>query len=227
MAKVSALVKKHNAAGDYETEHSLVSQLIYAGRAIFHPFDGFYQIKVHKRGSVASATILLVISVLSYLAYTYFAGYLFRPDAKGWLTLMTSILTVVLPVILWTAANWCFTCLMEGEGTFRQIYITACYGLVPLIPIFLATTVLSRFLLLDEAAFISMLQTVGFVWTAFLIFSGTLVIHNYTLGRNIATTLLSLLGMVVILFISVLFIALMQRMGTFFLNIYNEIIFRT
>ena len=199
---------------------------MYAQRGLLHPFDAFYQIKNRGRGSVLSATILLGMTILVYLIYNLYSGYIFKFSSMESFTLLSGISTVLLPVFLWVTSNWCFTCLMNGEGSFKQIYITTCYSLTPLIIIYPIATVLSNVLLQDEASFVQMLLVVALGWTILLLFVGMLTIHNYAPGTNLLTCVLTVLGMLIILFMCVLFVALIQRMFVFFLNIYNEISFR-
>lgn len=226
LLKVAAVIRKKNLAGDFGAKQNLGTRLMYAQRVIFHPFDSFYQIKRHDRGNLLSATVLLALAVLMHLIYNLFSGYIFRFSLMGNFSLVTGVSTVLLPLILFVVSNWCFTCLMNGEGKFKEIYITACYSLTPLIILYPIATVMSNVLLAEEAAFVNLILTIALGWTIFLLFLGMLTIHNYSLGANLATCLLTLLGMLIILFMAVLFVGLIQRMFVFFLNIYNEVAFR-
>lgn len=224
--KAVVSIGKKNLAGDYGAKQGVFTRVIYAEKVLFHPFDAFYQIKNRGRGNVLSATVLLGLTVLVYLVYGFYSGYLFRYASMDSFTVLSGLSTVLVPVILWVIANWCFTCLMNGEGSFRQIYIATCYSLTPLIIMYPVATLMSNVLLLDEAAFVQMLLYVAFGWTVLLLFAGMLTIHNYMPGTNLLTCLLTLLGMMIILFVSVLFVTLIQRMFVFFLNIAKEIAFR-
>ena len=108
----------------------------------------------------------------------------------------------------------------------KQIYISVCYSLTPLIIIYPIATVMSNVLLQDEAAFVQMLIYLALGWTIGLLFAGTLTVHNYSPSKNLVTCLLTVLGMLILLFVGVLFVGLIQRMFVFFLNVYNEIAFR-
>lgn len=81
-------------------------------------------------------------------------------------------------------------------------------------------------LTLNEGAFITFLSAIGTVWTVLLLFIGVLTIHNYTLPKNIITILLTLVGIAIILFISLLFFNVVQKMAAFLYNLWTEISFR-
>ena len=137
-----------------------------------------------------------------------------------------SVLTVLIPVALWTVSNWCFTCLMNGEGKLTEVYTAICYSLTPMVLLYFPATILSRLMIQGEAPLLRAILVIALVWSCALIFVGMLVIHNYSLPKNVATSLLTVLGMLIILFLAVLFAGLMQRMVAFCLNMFNEIMFR-
>ena len=46
---------------------------------MFHPFDGFWDIKHEKRASVKGATIILVVTIISYIYSLVGKAYLIDP----------------------------------------------------------------------------------------------------------------------------------------------------
>ena len=123
-------------------------------------------------------------------------------------------------------SNWCLTTLFEGEGTLKDIYIATCYALGPL-PLFLIpATIASNFVLSTEADIINLIVTIGFIWALMLIFFGTMVTHDYSLGKNFITVLGTIVGMVAILFVVFLFSTLFTDMVSFVTSIVTEIQYR-
>ena len=59
-----------------------------------------------------------------------------------------------------------------------------------------------------------------------LIFFGTLTIHDYSLGKNIVTVLFAIVGMMIIIFLGVLFFNLIQKIVAFIANLITEITYR-
>ena len=194
----------------------------YPFHLCFHPFDGFWDLKHEKRGSVRAATTILGITILAMFYNSIGKGYLFNPEDK-YSTIFVAILTVALPVVLWSVANWCLTTLFDGEGSFKDIYIATCYSLSPL-PLFVViSTLLTNVLDTTGASMVSLVMVIGFVWTIMLLFFGTLVTHDYSLGKNFITILGTILAMAVIIFIAVLFSSLVIKMVTFVIAIFKEV----
>ena len=126
-------------------------------------------------------------------------------------------------VILWSVSNWCLTTLFDGEGSFKDIYIATCYSLSPL-PIFvIISTILTNVMDKTGASMVSLLITFGFIWAILLLFFGTLVTHDYSLGKNFITILGTILAMAVIMFVIILFSSLVIKMVTFVIAIVKEI----
>ncbi len=197
-------------------------ELLYPFHLCFHPFDGFWDLKHEKRGSVRAASTILGITIIAMFYNSVGKGYLFNPEDK-YSTIIVSFVSVLIPVILWTVANWCLTTLFDGEGSFKDIYIATCYSLSPL-PLFLiVSTVLTNVMTTTEGSMVNLLVTIGFIWTIMLIFFGTLITHDYSLGKNVITILGTILAMVVIMFIIILFSSLVMKMVSFVIAIFKEI----
>ena len=197
-------------------------ELLYPFHLCFHPFDGFWDLKHEKRGSVRAATTILGITVVAMFYNSIGKGYLFNPEDK-YSTIFVSLISIVIPVVLWSVANWCLTTLFDGEGSFKDIYIATCYSLSPL-PIFLiVSTVLTNIMTATEGSMVNLLVTIGFIWVIMLLFFGTLVTHDYSLGKNVITILGTILAMVIIMFVIILFGSLIMKMVTFVIAIFKEV----
>jgi hypothetical protein len=59
-----------------------------------------------------------------------------------------------------------------------------------------------------------------------LIFFGMMVTHDYPMGKNILTTAGTILGMIVIMFVALLFSTLLGKLVSFVTNIITELQFR-
>ena len=58
----------------------LLKQLRYSLYLIFHPFDGFWDLKHERRGSRKAATVILLILVINSILKTQFTGFLYNSD---------------------------------------------------------------------------------------------------------------------------------------------------
>ena len=195
-------------------------ELIYSFHLIFHPFDGFWDLRHEKRGSVRAASTILGITVLAFFYQAIGQGYIFNPRGD-YSTVLLQVTAVLVPVLLWCVGNWCLTTLFDGEGRFRDIYIATCYSLAPLPFFVILSTILSN--IFSDGSIINLLIAIGYVWVAMLLFFGMLVTHNYTMPKNILMVICSIVAMVVIMFVAILFSTLMIKVVTFLVSIFSEI----
>ena len=205
---------------------SLKEEMLYPFHLIFHPFDGFWDLKHEKRGSMRSAFLILVITILAFCYQSVGTGYIFNPRNSSYLNIFSQILSVAMPLLLWCVANWCLTTLFEGEGSLRDIFIAACYSLTPLPMLIIPSVILSNVLAKNEGQIITLLSTIAFVWMGILVFLGMMVTHDYSMFKNILTTLGTIVGMAFIMFIAILFSSLMAKIVSFISSIIIEINYR-
>ena len=220
--KIQAVNKKTAVMGGKRT---FVQELLYGFHLIFHPFDGFWDLKHEKRGSVRASIVYIAVAILAFYYQSIGQGYLLNPQGM-YSSILVQAIGVLVPLFLFVLANWCLTTLFEGEGSFKDIFIACSYSLLPLPMLIIPATIASNVVTLSEMGIISMLSTIAFIWLGLLIFFGTQVTHDYTMGRNILTILGTAIGMVFIIFIVLLFSTLVGKMFSLVTNIITEIQYR-
>jgi len=203
----------------------LGSHMLYAFHIIFHPFDGFWDMKHEKRGSALAATIYLLLTCAAYIYKAIGEGFIVNPFGF-YSDILVESLAIIVPVGLGTIANWCLTTLFDGEGSMKDIYMVLCYSIVPIIPITVLSTLATHIITGEEVMILNMVGTVMMVWVGMLIFFGVMVVHDYSLGKNVATVIGSFVGIAFIMFVTLLFSGLLIRMVSFIQSIYVEVSFR-
>jgi len=191
-----------------------------------HPLDGFWDLTNEKKGSVAAANVIVAAALFVEVFHLTLTNFQFIIINMEYFNVIIVFLRVLLPVLLWTLANWSFTTLMDGKGTMKDIYMAVSYALVPSVIINIIMIILSRVITFDEGAFYYFLSVLSFLWTVLLIICGMMMIHDYSMGKTIFSCLLTIIGIGVIVFIFVVFFSLISDSITYFISIYKEISFR-
>ncbi len=200
-------------------------EIAYGFYVIFHPFDGFWDLKHEKRGSLRGAIFFVILAIAAFYYQAIGQGYLLDPFG-GFASVWAQILGVLVPLFLFVLANWCLTTLFEGEGSFKDIFIACSYSLLPLPLLIVPATIYSNFCITTEADIIGFISTIAFIWLGLLVFFGTMVTHDYSMGKNVITVLGTVVGMVFIMFIAILFTTLIGKIVGLVTNIVTEIQFR-
>lgn len=220
-------IKKVNDAGwNKHGKRTIKEELCYSYYTMFHPFDGYYELKRDHRGSMKGALIIFALAILNYLFKQLASGYIVTGSDWARVSLYDGFMSVGFLILLWTVANWSLTTLMDGKGKMKDIFIATCYSLMPMILLGFPATILSNFVTANELQFVDFMNSFGLYWTVFLIFFGILTTNEYTLTKNVVTSILSLVGMGFIAFIGVLFINVLNEMWEFGSTIVSEIIYR-
>ncbi len=202
-----------------------VKELKYGFHVIFHPFNGFWELKREHRGSLAAALTFVGIFIMLTTFEKQTTGFLFNSVRLKDVNVMIDILTVTMVYVLWCVANWCLTSLMDGEGKMKDIFIAMGYAVLPMILIRLPLIAVSLGITAEEGTFYYVLSYLSYIWTGLLVFFGTMVTHQYSFKKTVLTCVLTVLGMAIIMFIGLLFFSVIQQMITFFTTIYKEIRF--
>ncbi len=200
-------------------------EIAYGFHVILHPFDGFWDLKHEKRGSVRGAIFFIVLAIATFYYQAIGQGYLLDPFSSL-ASIWAQIFGVLVPLFLFILANWCLTTLFEGEGSFKDIFIACSYSLLPIPLLVIPTTIYSNFCITTETDIIGFISSFAFIWLGLLVFFGTMVTHDYSMGKNVITVLGTIVGMVFIMFLAVLFTTLVGKIVGLITNIVDEIQYR-
>jgi len=191
-----------------------------------HPLDGFWDLTHEKRGSVGAANIIIGLAVVVEVLRLTLTNFQFVTINMEYFNSVIVALQILLPVGLWTVANWSLTTLMDGKGRMFEIYMSVCYALVPYVIINAVMIVLSQLITFDEGAIYRVLASFAVIWTGLLLLAGMMMIHDYSLAKTIGSSLLTIVGMGIIVFIFVIFFSLVSDAIAYFISLYKEILFR-
>ncbi|MBB2184061.1 YIP1 family protein [Lachnospiraceae bacterium MD1] len=201
-------------------------KLLYPFYVITHPFEGFYEIRHRGKGSVRLALLLVLLFGLSFSINRRYASFVVNPVNPLSVNSLVEIMGLFVVVLLLATANWSITCLMEGEGRFKDIVTVIGYSMLPMVLTYIPATIISWFIAADEEAIYYLLTTLPILYFAILLLIGIMVIHNFGLGKTIATILFSLIAFILIIFVILLMFSLVQQVMLFLRSAYDELILR-
>lgn len=214
---------KRRTAGAFYQDVGVIKNPFYT---TVHPFNGFWEMKFEKKGRVRLAVAIVLLLALFSIVKRQFSGFVVNYNNLAQFNSLNEFKFVLLPFLLWVVANWSITTLMEGEGKFKEIVTATGYALMPMVLIALPQTLYSNIITADESSFYYLLDTIGYIWFVWLLFVGTMTVHQYTPGKTIVTMLLTLVVIGIMLFLGLLFFSMVQQMVSFVVSLYREIGFR-
>ena len=220
--QITKINQKYTHSGGKRT---FISELAYGFYVMVHPFDGFWDLKHEKRGSVRASLVYIVVTILAFYYQSIGQGYLLNPTGE-YSTIWEQAIGVLVPLVLFVVANWCLTTLFEGEGSLKDIFIACSYSLLPLPLLLIPATIASNVVTNSEVGIISMLSTIAFLWLGLLIILGVQVTHDYPMFKNLITIVGTIIGMAFIIFLVLLFSTLVGKMVGLVTNIVTELQYR-
>ena len=190
----------------------------------FHPSNSFTDIKEKKLGSLPLCALLMVLYYVVTVLQTIAGGFMFTNyDPASFNSILVLVRSVGL-VVLWIVANWMVSTLLGGKGKMKEIVIVTCYSLQPLILSGIINIILTNVLLPVEASFLGIISTLATIYFCIMLVNGMLKIHDYSIGKFVWTTFLTVIGMAIIVFLLVMLIILIQQFGAFVLTLITEIL---
>ena len=216
---IAALKKK-------ETYVHYLATLKFALYCITHPLDGFWDLTHEKRGSIAAANTILILTLLVRIMKLQFTSFIFLNVYWEGINIFLYIASILFPLALWVVGNWALTTLFDGKGRLGQVYMATFYALVPYPLVQLPLIIFSNFVTVDEREFYTVLSGISLVWVALLIVTAMSQIHEYKMGKNILFTIATLFAMLVMIFILLLFFSMISQGISYFISLGREILFR-
>ncbi len=200
--------------------------LRYSLYVILHPFDGFWDLSHEKRGSLAAANTIVIAALLTNLWDMRFASFMFNNTRWERVNILMVILGVLVPLVIWVTANWSLTTLMDGKGKLKDIYIATAYAFTPYVIIAFPMIFISNIITYEEGVFYTYFNVFALIWCVMLILAGMMMVHDYGFAKGIISSLLSVAGMAIIIFIVLLFFSLVSDAFAYFVSLFKEISFR-
>jgi hypothetical protein len=193
---------------------------------ITHPIDGFYELRHHGKGSIKLSLLTVFFCSAAYCINRRYASFIVNPSDTMEVNSLLYLLSLFVLFFLFCIGNWSVTCLMNGEGRMQDIITATGYALLPIPLLFIPATLTSQIVAADEQIFYSLIIYIAVIWGALLVICSNMVIHNFTLTKELKTLILTAAAMVIILFIILLFYSMFQQIAEFIKSIYTELMFR-
>lgn len=195
----------------------------YLNHVIFHPFDGFYEVRFRGKGNYLLVAILFLLSgIMNVVAYQY-TGFIMNKNPMFAMNSVTTFIFGLFPYLLFAISNWSMTAIFEGSGKFLDILTVLAYALFPKLVTDIIVVIFSNVVTAEEAMILTAVQMIGLVWFCFLVFSGLCVIHEYGAGRNLAMIIATFVAAIVIIFLAALYVVLTEKVLGFVADFTTEL----
>jgi len=202
----------------------LVDDFAFMFRFIRQPMDSFYYIKQNLRGSLLFAFIIYAWVLIVHVVTLYITGFVFSPYSASWqIDMEMQILYVVLPLVLWNAANYLVATISDGEGRLRHVIIGSAYSLFPYALFALPIALISNLLTFNEVFVYTFSTQVMWFWTLLMLVIMVKEVHNYSVSETVRNILTTLFTMAMFMLTAYILYVLFNQLYEFIQAIVQEI----
>lgn len=216
---IASLTKK-------ETYRRYFDSLKFALYCITHPLDGFWDLTHEKRGTMAAANTILILTLLVRVMKLQFSGFIFVKVYWEGINIFLYLASILFPLALWCVGNWGLTTIFEGKGRLSQIYMATCYAMTPYPLLQFPMIIMSNMLTVNEAEFYMILGKLSILWVGLLIITAMMEIHEYKISKTILFTVGTIFAMMVMVFIMLLFFSMISQGFLYFAALGKELLLR-
>ena len=223
---MSYMTRKLNKLKQKETYVHFLDTLKYSLYVIFHPADGYWDLIHAKRGSYAAANFIVILTLLTHLWKLQFTNFVILNVRWYKVNILMEVATIILPLAIFCICHWGVTTLFDGKGHLGDIYMGTAYALTPYVLIQIPLIILSNVVTREEASFYFVFDKLSFIWIGILMFMAMKMIHAYSFGKTLLFTFFTAFGMLVFIFIMLLFFSMISQGVAYFVSLGREVIFR-
>ena len=202
------------------------STLGWLKHVIFHPVEGFEDLRWKKQGSLKVAFIIVLLLFVVMVASRQLTGFQFNNAYVKVFNVVPLIVQSIVYFFTWVIGNWMLCTLFDGEGTLKKICIYSAYALVPYIVCGFISTALSNVLVQEESIWLTAIYYLGLGWSLVLMIQAMRAVHQYSFGKTLLSMVFTLVAMLLILFLAILLLSLFQQGYVFGYSVYTEIAYR-
>ena len=190
---------------------------------LFHPAAGFEQLRPRGFASYTQAMIIVLIWLAAVILRYFCTGFSFNEDRAVDFQIFFSLIQTVGVYLIFILANLGLSSFMTGKGKLSEIMTVTSYALIPYILSIFINIVLSNVLVKNEAVFLGIFTGIGLLWSAGILFIGMMTVHQYSASKTLLSFVVTVAGMLVIIFLIVLLVTLFMQLFTFIESIGWEV----
>lgn len=197
-----------------------------AKQSLLHPIDFYNDIqgiaKIHAYHSVVMVLLAVVVRLLSLSV----SSFMYQTREPFQISIVVEAMIIIIPWFTWVVSNWGISTLQDGEGKFVEILVGSAFALTPYIVFTLPLALLTNLMSLGESTLYASATVIIFLWVGLLIMMQVKILHDFELSKTAFIAILSLIGMIIIWFMSILIYGLINQAVNFVFGLMKEISFR-
>ncbi|NLP34872.1 MAG: tetratricopeptide repeat protein [Clostridiales bacterium] len=200
----------------------ILRDVLYAFRIPKHPIDQYYNMRVGRSGSVIGASILYLLFFIIFMAYQTSKGFIYQFKDVEDMDINAIVIGFIAIGALFIICNYLVASIKDGDGSLQQVFMIPAYGLLPLMGSMLIVIIMSYYLTLNESFMLTLVLTIGVVWSIIIIFLGLQTVHDYTTKETIVSLIITAVFIIIVTIIALIIIIMWEQLWQFIKSIGTE-----
>ncbi|MHB1452599.1 MAG: YIP1 family protein [Saccharofermentanales bacterium] len=193
--------------------------------ATVHPISFFMELWDKKSYSFLASIPILAMLYIAKIMERQTTGFAFNYNNLDKFNAAMIFVQVFGIFFLWSVVNWAISTLFDGKAKMKEIWIFSSIALIPYTMSLFISVIMSNLFVPDEGIFLEWVVYIGIFWSASMLLIALMIIHDYSFGKVIWSSLASFAGIMVVLFMIVLVFSLFQQIYGFIQDIVTEIFY--
>ena len=216
--------KAKRALGKKLKNTPVIGEIGYAFKCAKHPINRYYDIRVHKNGSMIAATIIYIVFFGVYMLYQTQKGFIYQYTKVEDMDMGAVVVGFFAILILFIVCNFLVTSITDGDGTLKQVYMIPAYGVMPAMISMLVTIGMSYLLTYNESFILTTIMAIGVCWSIATIFEGLATVHDYDFKHTVLSLIITVVFMLIAAIVVLVVIIMWEQLKDFLLTVGKEII---
>lgn len=195
-------------------------------RLLRHPIAALTEIADGKELRTTVAVGFAVLAFVCLLVGRAVSSFIFDPVRFADISVWGELQRYALPWLSWVVCSYLVGSVLKGQGSFKNVFVSSSFALVPIVLFHVAIQGLSRVLTLQEQVVYTLLTKGVFLWVLVLLFIATLTVHNYNLKEAIKMVSVSLFTVACLWLFGFVLIGLIYQSVDFFTKFGEELMSR-
>jgi len=162
---------------------------------IFHPMDGFNQIKANRENFSYIPTIaIFILCLVARVLSLYLTSYSVSTVDPARINVITECIMIAVPAVAWCVLHYAITTISSGECKLREVFAGLAYAFVPYMLCALPIALFSHLYSASSAATIYTLEGIVLAYCVFQVILSIKTMNDFTMKKTFGMIVLTIVA---------------------------------
>lgn len=163
--------------------------------AIFHPEEGFNQIKANRENySHIPAISIFVLCIIARILSLYLTAYSVSSTDVNRINVITEALMIAVPACAWCVVHYAITTISSGECKLREVFAGLAYSFVPYMIFILPIALFSHLYSESSAGTIHLLEGIVLGYCVLQVILSIKFMNDFSIKKTFGIIVLTIIG---------------------------------